>query len=114
MPRGNRTGPDGMGPMTGRGMGFCAGYDQPGFMNGPGGGMGRGRGFGGGGGRRGRRNMVYATGQPGWARSGGWGGVAPAPDPQTEREALGQQAQALQTQLDQIQSRLDALQGEKE
>lgn len=33
MPRGDRTGPDGMGPMTGRGMGFCAGFDTPGFMN---------------------------------------------------------------------------------
>ena len=34
MPRGNQTGPMGMGPMTGRGMGFC------------GGGLGKGRGYG--------------------------------------------------------------------
>ena len=33
MPRGDRTGPMGMGPMTGRGAGYCAGYDVPGFMN---------------------------------------------------------------------------------
>ena len=26
MPRGDRTGPSGMGPMTGRGMGSCASY----------------------------------------------------------------------------------------
>lgn len=26
MPRGNRMGPMGQGPMTGRGAGFCAGY----------------------------------------------------------------------------------------
>ena len=48
MPRGNRTGPDGMGPMTGRGAGYCAGYDMPGYAN-PAGGRGfrgRGRGFG--------------------------------------------------------------------
>ena len=37
MPGGNRTGPTGMGPITGRGAGFCAGYPVPGYMN-PGGG----------------------------------------------------------------------------
>ena len=95
--------------MTGRGLGFCAGYDRPGFANDFGPGYGRG---GGGGGRRGRRNMFYATGQPGWACYSGWGGVAPAPSPDAEREMLAQQAQALKGQLDQIQSRLDALESE--
>jgi hypothetical protein len=33
MPRGDRTGPAGMGPMTGRAAGYCAGYDMPGYMN---------------------------------------------------------------------------------
>lgn len=51
MPGGNGTGPMGMGPMTGRGMGYCAGYTRPGFVNpgfghGTGWGRGRGRGFG--------------------------------------------------------------------
>jgi hypothetical protein len=53
MPRGDGTGPTGMGPMTGRGAGYCAGYNVPGFMNslpgrgmGMGWGRGRGRGFG--------------------------------------------------------------------
>ena len=32
MPRGDKRGPNGMGPMTGRGLGYCAGYDAPGFM----------------------------------------------------------------------------------
>ena len=41
MPRGDRTGPDGRGQMTGRGLGYCTGYDEPGFTAG-----GRGRGFG--------------------------------------------------------------------
>lgn len=41
MPRGDRTGPDGAGSMTGRGLGYCAGYGEPGFTAG-----GRGRGFG--------------------------------------------------------------------
>ncbi|MFO8052009.1 MAG: DUF5320 domain-containing protein [Thermoplasmatota archaeon] len=31
MPRGDRTGPWGAGPMTGRGAGYCAGYRHPGF-----------------------------------------------------------------------------------
>jgi len=33
MPRGDRTGPAGEGPLTGRRMGYCAGYDHPGFNN---------------------------------------------------------------------------------
>lgn len=56
MPRGNGMGPSGQGPMTGRGAGFCAGYNVPGYMNqqgrrgmgfrrGMGRGMGRGAGF---------------------------------------------------------------------
>ena len=54
MPGGDRTGPMGRGPMTGRGAGYCAGssvpgYDNPstpGFVRGFGFGRGRGRGFG--------------------------------------------------------------------
>ena len=33
MPRGDGTGPAGMGPMTGRAAGYCAGYNMPGYMN---------------------------------------------------------------------------------
>ncbi|MBP8912835.1 MAG: DUF5320 domain-containing protein, partial [Phycisphaerae bacterium] len=39
MPGGDGTGPVGMGPMTGRGVGYCAGYPTPGYMIG---GVGRG------------------------------------------------------------------------
>ena len=68
MPRGDRTGPIGVGPMTGRGVGICAGYETPGYMNAAfGRGAGRGRGFYGGG--RGHRHQFYATGMPGWARA---------------------------------------------
>jgi hypothetical protein len=42
MPRGDGTGPDGEGPMTGRRMGFCTGYNTPGYMNQ---GFGRGQGM---------------------------------------------------------------------
>ena len=73
MPGGDRTGPMGAGPMTGRGDGICAGCDVPGYMNpaiGRGFGGGRDRGFGRGfrGGGQGRRHRYYATGLPGWAR----------------------------------------------
>jgi hypothetical protein len=47
MPAGDRTGPYGAGPLTGRGTGYCAGLPYPGWMNrGWGGGFGRGWGAG--------------------------------------------------------------------
>ena len=33
MPFGDGTGPMGLGPMTGRGMGFCAGFSRPSFAS---------------------------------------------------------------------------------
>jgi hypothetical protein len=33
MPRFDRTGPQGLGPMTGRGAGYCAGSQRPGYGN---------------------------------------------------------------------------------
>jgi len=62
MPRGDRTGPEGVGAMTGRGAGFCAGYNNPGYMNpgfGRGRGLGRGRGMGRGFGRGFGRRAAY-------------------------------------------------------
>ncbi|HHU50608.1 MAG TPA: DUF5320 domain-containing protein [Firmicutes bacterium] len=54
MPRGDCTGPRGMGPMTGRAAGYCAGYPLPGCANSlPGFGMGLGLGCGRGRGRMG-------------------------------------------------------------
>ena len=67
MPGGDGTGPMGMGPMTGRGAGYCAGNAMPGYTT-PFGGRGfRGAGWGRGG--RGRRNRFYATGLTGWQRA---------------------------------------------
>ena len=66
MPGGDRTGPWGHGPRTGRAMGYCSGYDAPGFTSplGFGGrfglGPGRGRGFGRGYGRGWRFQTAYA------------------------------------------------------
>ena len=41
MPLGDRTGPSGMGPGTGRAAGYCYGYNAPGYGMGGGRGMGR-------------------------------------------------------------------------
>ncbi len=64
MPKGDRTGPSGQGPGTGRAFGYCYGFDSPGFVKGVGGGMGRGFGYGRGMGRG--RGMGF-----GWGRSYG-------------------------------------------
>lgn len=72
MPRGDGTGPDGLGPMTGRGAGYCAGYDAPGYMN-PGVGGG-GRGWG-----RGRGRHLYGWGYGARARRAWFGGRWAAP-----------------------------------
>ena len=115
MPRGDKTGPRGMGPMTGRGAGLCAGFAMPGYENplpgrgfGMGFGRGRGawsRGFGGGG--RGWRNMFCATGQPGWMRFGVTATPVANSDPEMEKQALKNQANYLQSELDSIRKRLD-------
>jgi len=130
MPGGDKTGPFGAGAMTGRGVGYCAGYNRPGYMN-PGVGRGYGRGFGmgfgrgggrgfGRGGGRGWRNMYYATGQPGWARAG----YAPAPEPEwgpapypqepvatraDELAGLKDQARYFKEALDDINKRISEL-----
>jgi len=107
MPGGDGTGPAGMGPMTGRAAGFCAGYPTPGYTTGGGRGFwGWGRGRGGGGGW-GWRNWYYATGLPLWARAaqGSFG----VPSTEQEREALRQQSQQLQQSLNTINRRLEDL-----
>ena len=116
MPRGDGTGPTGMGPMTGRAAGYCAGQGVPGFMN-PIAGRGfRGSGRGGGGGR-GRRNQFYATGLTGWQRAGagapvyGYHGTylgAVAREQEVDR--LKAQAEHLQVALESVGKRIDELQ----
>lgn len=68
MPRGDKTGPEGLGPMTGRRMGYCAGKDNPGFYHNSEFGFGLGRGYRGGQGKRKRhrgfgRNQVQSENQ---------------------------------------------------
>ena len=122
MPAGDGTGPAGMGPMTGRGAGYCGGYGASGYANlMPGRGFGMGWGRGGGWGRgRGRRNWYYATGLPGWARFGyapAWdapyGPYGAPPTPVQEVGFLKAQAEGLKEQLEAISQRITELeQGE--
>jgi hypothetical protein len=127
MPGGDRTGPLGQGPMTGRGAGYCAGYSMPGYANpfvgrgwfGWGRGFGRGRGWFGRGGGRGWRHW-YGPWNQGWApyAHGGpyYGAYAyPAqtnvPDltPNEEMNMLKEQSQFLQNELKEIQERMNTL-----
>ncbi|NQT21613.1 MAG: DUF5320 domain-containing protein [Planctomycetes bacterium] len=113
MPRGDGTGPAGMGPMTGRAAGYCAGYSVPGYAN-PGGGRGFGRGGG-----WGRRNRFYATGLTGWQRAAAgvppYGGVPPVYAPPTKEQELGflkDEAEGLQGALSDITKRIEKLEAE--
>jgi len=119
MPYGDGTGPMGLGPMTGRAAGYCAGYGMPGYMN-PMAGRGMGRGFGRGrGGGRGWRNRFFATGLPGWARMGvapippAYGMYPPpapvVPEPETEMQALKNQAEYFEEALKNIVERIKEL-----
>jgi len=103
MPGGDRTGPMGAGPRTGRAAGYCSGADVPGYAN-PVGGLGLGRGFRGGG--RGWRHMYYATGISGRAR--GWRG-SQALGTEDEATALKSQADWLKSQLEAIQARIEQI-----
>jgi hypothetical protein len=124
MPRGDGKGPMGIGPMTGRKAGFCGGYGMPGASNSGIGGdftMGFGRsggfsrnGFGGGGGH-GWRNRYFATGLPGWMRSGQNGEAGINADPEMGRQALEARVEKLQAELDIMRKhlvRLDKSAGE--
>jgi hypothetical protein len=115
MPAGDRTGPEGMGPMSGRGAGYCGGSRTPGLADrGAGRGFGRargwGRGFGflarGAGGGRGWRHCFHASGVPGWMRFGGLSAADQKLDPLVDKQALRSQAKALQAEIDAIKRQL--------
>ncbi len=138
MPRGDRRGPDGAGPMSGRGMGYCAGFDAPGYVR-----PGVGRGGGGGGRARAGygRGMRHGRGGYGYGAYGyggyGYGGGGPGWDaygrvpageypegrpvapvnarpltPAEEAEALQAQAEYLEEALKDVQRRLNDMQKE--
>ncbi len=118
MPRGDGTGPAGMGPMTGRAAGYCAGYPSAGFMNpGVGGGGAWGRGFGMGRGlglgfRGGRGTRGFAP--AGYAPPAYPAGVPQAaPAAEQESEVLREQIQHLENTLNAARNRLNEIETEE-
>ena len=115
MPGGDRTGPMGQGPMTGRAAGYCTGSTGPGFMTpSPGwGSEGASRGYGG---SRGWRRRCY-TKVPGWPRSArefGYFGPRGAPhvpsvSREQEVELLREQTKYFSDALGEISRRIDEL-----
>ncbi len=85
MPRFDGTGPMGIGPMTGRGLGPCGGF------------RGRGRGFGYG---------MMMGGCP-------WYGQMIRPTAEEEKEILKDQVEMLKQNLDSAQKRLSELESQK-
>ena len=120
MPRGNRTGPRGLGARTGRGLGYCSGFSTPRYTKGPGMGMGWGHGW------RGGRGT-------GWGRGGRFASspypyypseaVPPYPivperpavlDPKEESKFLEQTLAGLRKEIDFIEKRLEELASENQ
>ena len=135
MPYGDATGPFGEGPRTGRGLGYCAGYAQPGYARfgygrGPAAGFGYGWGPGGGfgarGAGRGRRNWYYRTGLTGWQRAqsgaapaGPWYGPPAfawdaAPTKEQQVADLKAQAENLESALNEVRRELSELEAEED
>jgi len=116
MPGGDGTGPMGMGPMTGRRAGYCAGNAVPGYANPvPGGGRGFGFGRGRGQGRGWGRGRGWRRAGVGYGLAGGYPyGVTPYyGDPgaseltsQQEAEMLKKEARAMQNEIDAINQRI--------
>ena len=126
MPWGDRTGPLGLGPRTGRALGYCAGYPVPGYMN-----PGFGRGFG-------WRRWGPGRGRGfGWRR---WWRFAPVPVPvhpqlwepvqiqphayqpskqeelqmlEDEAKAIEQEQKTLKQELEEIRKRIEELKKQK-
>lgn len=89
MPGGDRTGPEGQGPLTGRRMGYCDGNETP-----TGGFRGRGfqRGF-----SRGFRNRYYRR------------SVSPIAENTNNEEQLKEDISILKKQLETLENRLENL-----
>ena len=110
MPWGDRTGPFGMGSRTGRGLGYCSGYDAPGFAGfrpGMGRGFGFGRGPGRGPGRGFRAGFGPGFGRVGWGMGAGYDPYPPSPE--QEKQFLVSEAQELKNALSNLEKRISEI-----
>jgi hypothetical protein len=105
MPRGDRTGPAGEGPLTGRKLGYGAGFDSPGYTRGA---MGRaGRGFWG-------RGTGLGRGY-GWrSLNRAWRAPEITEDAPDNINQLKSDIQELQSEMSALMARLHLLTGKKE
>ncbi|MFO7830848.1 MAG: DUF5320 domain-containing protein [Desulfuromonadaceae bacterium] len=99
MPRGDKTGPNGLGSRTGRGAGYCSGNNEPGCTTAG----GRGTAGGLGGRRGGGRGLGRGLGQGRRQRLGG----APGDSPAALKEDLSRKAQNLEVQIAEIKNQLN-------
>jgi hypothetical protein len=115
MPGFDGTGPQGLGPMTGGGRGYCV-VPLSGNRS-----MYLGRRFSGRGGARGRRNWYYATGFTGWQRASlgypafgkGFYPVDALPlSVKEEMDTLKEQAKFLEERLQDIKQRISTLESQ--
>ena len=120
MPFMDRTGPWGEGAMTGRGMGYCAGYVRQGYPAtagrgrfGRGRGLGTGRGFGRGRGSGTGRGFGRGMGR-GWFHPGVYGDMPYSPQMTQKEEVdyLKEEANTMKAQLEDIQARINDLESE--
>ena len=107
MPGGDRTGPMGRGPMTGRAAGLCAGYPNPEYATNPGYGQGFGRGRG-----RGVGRGFWGRGRRFWYRENN---DVPFNQPSTEEEKvyLENLVKNLEDELKAVKDRLQDILKEK-
>ncbi len=110
IPRGNRTGPWGQGPRTGRALGYCAGYPTPGYTKGPR--MGWGSGIRGGRGR-GWWNYPGFFNQPIELPSIALPPWTPQYSPEDESKYLEESLNVLKKEIEMIEKRLEELSGKK-
>ena len=113
MPGGDKTGPLGLGPRTGRTLGFCSGYSHPGYAF-----PGFGRGFG--------RGRGHGLGRGYWGRGRFWRGynypdlyypptqgISPQPNKEEEKAYLEEMVKGLEEELKDLRRRLKELTEEK-
>jgi len=109
MPGGDRTGPRGLGPRTGRAAGYCAGYPVPGYAN-PGYGRGFGRGWG-----RGFGRGFWGRGRGFWGRGAYpypapyYPEIYPEPSKEDEKAYLEDVIKGLDEEMKMIRERLQEL-----
>ena len=105
MPGGDGTGPAGLGSRSGRAVGFCAGYPNPGYVNaGFGRGFGRGQGIG-----RGRRYYQRYWMHP----TPFFRGVNPEVNQEEEKSYLKNMIKELEEEIKSLQNRIQELSKEK-